>query len=1040
MGSSMKRKLLAGAGGLACLVALWIASSQMCLSAWLFSDVVVDQCPDGKLRQTLSMEGASLVRGTPGEIRVRAFAHYSTGLATEVQQTPVRKLDAELFLVNPSGKEEPLPPKKGWTSEKDHAVAAMITLPQVPDGDYRLRAKVKTKLGADTVDAPLPLYAPARVHVITDRPLYEPGNTVRFRAVVLRAKDLAPLDGRPGLWEVRSPSGDVLLEEKAPAGDWGVVAGSFPLDRGAESGNWTVAWRSGPATDAVQFKVEPFTLPRFHVDVEPARPFYRPGDRPVLKGAVAYSSGAPVANAGLTLSWNVSGEWPAPPSWRDGGLPQKATTGADGRFTLELPQVPADLRKQVTLAAQISAVDRAGDRVEGSASLLLTEDAIAVSAVTELGEGLVEGFNNRVYLRATTADGRALPGAKLRLRRAWDPRDVGVETVADEDGVASLQLDPGPAVNIVIPPMPVRPPPKERAVSRGEADELLTGEEASLADQTELDRWLAALEPCARFVSAGTPVRASEESEDGTDEEPQEEEEASSSELVIGLRVSSAGAITATASNGSPLAACALDVIRARRFPASAERLYSLRLAFTDRDIPQLIPELTGVPEVPAPVAAAIQRSVLGARSCLADNVESTSLPRALQWHTTRGSKDVAVSWVLDPQRRAGSHPAQGCIEAKLAHLTLGKPARSEGLGLARLRIQASPRMEEIKPQATTMLGYELLVAAAQDGKEVGTTKLRMAPGVVPPVRLRATPVLGKAGEPVDVELLRGPGFDGQLPEKLVMELGEKKLEAKVDPQKRSARFELPKDAEGWLQVQWAGARALVYVRPKAELSVSIEPERPQYAPGQLARLLLHTTVGGADGKAAVGLFGVDESLSQLAPLPAPDNMARVRPQVAVSSPAFGVLDGQALAMGRVRGANAAAATVLRVSSIPTAEIQDAPAVATAASSFDPNEDLADHFYTVLSELHAEARTWEEKAPPGEQMNPKLLASLWQKALDACERKKLPNTDAYGRRLRLSQLPEDLLALTDPRQVVVTKTRLPEDVESWNAWVAKEQP
>src|SRR6478609_8836349 len=168
--------------------------------------------------------------------------------------------------------------------------------------------------------------------------------------------------------------------------------------------------------------------------------------------------------------------------------------------------------------------------------------------------------------------------------------------------------------------------------------------------------------------------------------------------------------------------------------------------------------------------------------------------------------------------------------------------------------------------------------------------------------------------------------------------------------------------------------------------------------------------------------------------------MARVRPQVAVSAPAFGVLDGQALAMGRVRGANAAAATVLRVTSIPTAEVQDAPAVATAANNFDPNEDLTDHFYTVLSELHAEARTWEEKAPLGEQMSPRLLASLWQKALDACEQKKLPNTDAYGRRLRLSQLPEDLLALTDPRQVVVTKTRLPEDVESWNAWVVKEQP
>ena len=47
---------------------------------------------------------------------------------------------------------------------------------------------------------------------------------------------------------------------------------------------------------------------------------------------------------------------------------------------------------------------------------------------------------------------------------------------------------------------------------------------------------------------------------------------------------------------------------------------------------------------------------------------------------------------------------------------------------------------------------------------------------------------------------------------------------------------------------------------------------------------------------------------------------------------------------------------------------------------------------------------------------------------------------AYGRPLRLYRLPADLLALTDPHAVVATGTRLPEDVENWSAWVAKEKP
>jgi hypothetical protein len=42
--------------------------------------------------------------------------------------------------------------------------------------------------------------------------------------------------------------------------------------------------------------------------------------------------------------------------------------------------------------------------------------------------------------------------------------------------------------------------------------------------------------------------------------------------------------------------------------------------------------------------------------------------------------------------------------------------------------------------------------------------------------------------------------------------------------------------------------------------------------------------------------------------------------------------------------------------------------------------------------------------------------------------------------LRLHRLPADLLALTEPRAVVVNGTRLPEDTQNWSQWVAKEKP
>src|SRR5262249_20542707 len=126
--------------------------------------------------------------------------------------------------------------------------------------------------------------------------------------------------------------------------------------------------------------------------------------------------------------------------------------------------------------------------------------------------------------------------------------------------------------------------------------------------------------------------------------------------------------------------------------------------------------------------------------------------------------------------------------------------------------------------------------------------------------------------------------------------------------------------------------------------------------------------------------------------------------------------------------------------SIPTPPELDAVAGTHAASPFDPIEELTDRFYVVLAELHAQVRQWEAKAPGAEKMTPATMARLWSAALDACAARSQRVDDAYGRRLHLSRLPPDLLALTDPRAVVVVATRLTEDVENWPAWVQRERP
>src|SRR5262249_52338160 len=163
--------------------------------------------------------------------------------------------------------------------------------------------------------------------------------------------------------------------------------------------------------------------------------------------------------AALEIQWSARGAWPPPREWEEKLLPKRAVTGDNGRFELQLPKIPPDLQGKATLTAQIAAVDPAGDRAVGAASVLLSEDGRDASVVTERGDGLVQSFNNRMYVRVTTPDGREVAGAKINVKRAWQPNDNGIDALLDEDGVASLQVDPGPPVNVVIPAAPYRPAP-----------------------------------------------------------------------------------------------------------------------------------------------------------------------------------------------------------------------------------------------------------------------------------------------------------------------------------------------------------------------------------------------------------------------------------------------------------------------------------------------------------------------------------------------------------------------------------------------------
>ncbi|MEC7948558.1 MAG: hypothetical protein VX265_13420, partial [Myxococcota bacterium] len=161
------------------LLALLGASRLVCLTA-LPHGVLMNRCPSGELVKRVVFEGRELQRGTPGSVKVGVNAWFTDGPSDVRSVTPARVRSVDLTLVTAAGEQHPLAVTGAWTRTGPQA-HARVTLPAaVPDGEHTLRVRVQTWGETVTEELPLPLYAPARVDVLTDRPLYQPGDEIQI--------------------------------------------------------------------------------------------------------------------------------------------------------------------------------------------------------------------------------------------------------------------------------------------------------------------------------------------------------------------------------------------------------------------------------------------------------------------------------------------------------------------------------------------------------------------------------------------------------------------------------------------------------------------------------------------------------------------------------------------------------------------------------------------------------------------------------------------------------------------------------------------
>ncbi|MBI4769109.1 MAG: hypothetical protein HY784_01510 [Chloroflexi bacterium] len=305
-------------------------------------------------------------------------------------------------------------------------------------------------------------------YIYTDRPIYRPGQTVYFKAIVRRDDDALlsiPPAGTPVTVRLRDARNNVVQTLPLTTNHFGSVNGQFQLAEGGMLGEYAVEVAPGSESHRQTFKVEDYRKPDYQVTVSTDARAYVDGDTIRVTVDSRYYFGEPVAEAQVTIRryqlgprYEYGGDGAASPAdyvWLSGygGADIRGKTDADGRFTFTLTAEAdygyrwdwrSDLR-QITWGIEATLDDGSHQTVSGFAAVDVFSAAQKLYMDTG-GYAKTPGQSFTVTTRAVTLEGRPAARRSLRLElRGWNSYDneytrvvQSAQATTGADGTAHL--------------------------------------------------------------------------------------------------------------------------------------------------------------------------------------------------------------------------------------------------------------------------------------------------------------------------------------------------------------------------------------------------------------------------------------------------------------------------------------------------------------------------------------------------------------------------------------------------------------------------
>ena len=306
-------------------------------------------------------------------------------------------------------------------------------LPDWTDGEYELRVSANIRGSREEITKTIKLKRSWKLMLSTDKPVYQPGQTILGRSLALRKPDLKPVAGQNLVYSITDPKGNVIFKQRDVTSEFGIASFECPLATEIIEGPYTIEAAVGDTASRLAVEVNKYVLPKFKTVVELDQTYYEPGQS--VRGTLQadYFFGKPVVGASVRIQASATDVTET--IFRDTLVETDAAGHAT--FSFNLPDRLMGREQEsgdAAIAAKVTVTDSAGQEVSKRITRVVTVNPIRVEVIPEGGE-LVLGLANTIYLFSSYADGRP---AQARVAVSGLERELDT----DKFGVTSFELTP----------------------------------------------------------------------------------------------------------------------------------------------------------------------------------------------------------------------------------------------------------------------------------------------------------------------------------------------------------------------------------------------------------------------------------------------------------------------------------------------------------------------------------------------------------------------------------------------------------------------